>query len=506
MAVDADDSLVGQVLDGRYAIKRILGVGGMGAVYEGTHEVLGHSVAVKVMRSSQPDAAARFLAEARRTFRLDNPHCVRVTDAGVTPDKQLYLVMELLEGRTLGEELDHEPKMGWQRVAHISGQIAEAIECAHQSGFIHRDLKPDNVMLMHRDRDPDFAKVLDFGLAKLTTSARLDGKHSVMSLTQHGMVFGTPHYMSPEQAQGKTLDPRSDIYSLGVVMYEALTGGLPFELESDVDILLAHIQKTPAPPSMRCQLPTTLEHLVMRMLEKKPEQRPPSAAAVAAVLSEISKTGRVQRPSKERAAETLALSSVEIPAVPEQKTTVVSPSATASLSSSQFQDRNRSTGGWLFILSLVLLTLAAAVTVWLVSRERAAPVELDQSSNQDATTVAIDGATAIDASGKAVDAAVAAPTGDQTNVVDNDGGPKLSSRERKALSLYQQAMSKWRRGGDELDYVPLLDEARRLDRNNRAIRRAFVRALLSSSDLALKARGCQWIKNDAPRRAKHNCP
>ncbi|HUH02298.1 MAG TPA: serine/threonine-protein kinase, partial [Kofleriaceae bacterium] len=209
-----DAPLIGAVFDGRYRLEARIGRGGMGDVYRGTHLMMAQLVAVKVLRpdlAGDETAARRFAREARGVFAMDHPNCVRVFDFGYEPAAAvMYLVMEHLDGRTVGDELHIDGPMAAARVAHVGAQIAAVLEQAHAAGLIHRDLKPDNIMLLRRGDDADFAKVLDFGLAKLyEPDSAGTTMFSRAALTQEGTVFGTPEYMSPEQATGQELDPRS---------------------------------------------------------------------------------------------------------------------------------------------------------------------------------------------------------------------------------------------------------------------------------------------------------
>lgn len=261
----ADDELLGATLDGRYRIEARIGAGGMGTVYRARHLMLGERVAIKVLRpdaGEADEAARRFVREARSTFRVDHPHCVRVTDLGATGGL-LYLVMEHLDGRTARRELEVDGALAPVRVAHVAAQVCSALAAAHDLGLIHRDLKPDNLMLLRRGADADFVKVLDFGLAKMfDPDGALATALSLSPLTREGLVFGTPEYMSPEQLVGNKVDHRADIYSLGVVFYELLTGELPHE-----DL------KPPSSRTRRIQIDVRLDEVVLRALEKMPERR-----------------------------------------------------------------------------------------------------------------------------------------------------------------------------------------------------------------------------------------
>lgn len=288
------DPMVGRVLDNRYRLDAPIGAGGMGDVYRGLHLMMEHRVALKLLKpdlAADPMAAKRFTREAKSTSRLNHENCVRMTDLGVTSDGLMYLVMEYLDGRTVGQEIEHDGPIAPDRVMHIARQVCAALHCAHELSIVHRDLKPENIMLIQRGRDPDMVKVLDFGLAKLVSDP--GGAFTAMSmtpLTREGMIFGTPEYMSPEQAIDEQLTPACDLYSLGVVMYEMLTGLLPFDSENYMEILAAHVREQPVPPHERrpeLGIPESLSGLVMWLMAKSPDDRPVSASRVAEDLGHL---------------------------------------------------------------------------------------------------------------------------------------------------------------------------------------------------------------------------
>jgi serine/threonine-protein kinase len=294
--VSGSDPLIGRVLENKYRLDEKIGVGGMGSVYRGRHLLMDKKVAIKVVRpevASEENSVKRFQREAKHSCRLDHEGCVRVTDFGCADDGLLFLVMEYLDGKTVGEEIHYDGPMRATRVAHIGAQVARALDHAHGLGIIHRDLKPDNIMLLRRDDDPDAVKVLDFGLAKLLEreDAELGVTNpSLGSLTEAGVVFGTPEYMSPEQASGNPLDPRTDLYSLGAVMYQMVTGMLPFSGATFMAILTKHVTEPAMPPAARradLSIPIELDRVIMHCLEKDPEARPASGAALARTLEQL---------------------------------------------------------------------------------------------------------------------------------------------------------------------------------------------------------------------------
>ncbi len=260
------DPLLGVIVHERYRIERVLGTGGMGTVYEATHIVLVRRMALKVLRTElagQGDLSARFLREARAAAAIEHPNVVRISDFGTLPTGQAYFVMELLSGTSLRALVSAGP-LEPDRVASIAHQVADGLSAAHRAGIVHRDLKPDNIQI-----DPqagDFVKVLDFGLARVAGTSRL---------TKEGVVFGTPQYMSPEQATGEHVDHRSDVYALGVMMYEMLTGRVPFEADTYMGVLTKHLRTPPVPPRVVLGERDLggLEPIVLRAMHKSPEHR-----------------------------------------------------------------------------------------------------------------------------------------------------------------------------------------------------------------------------------------
>ncbi|AKT38039.1 uncharacterized protein CMC5_021800 [Chondromyces crocatus] len=275
----ARDPYIGTTFDHRYKIERLLGEGGMGFVYLARHKVIDKKVAVKVLRAElarDEEIFERFVQEARAASSVGNPHIVDVSDFGDLPDGSKYFVMEYLEGLSLSQIIDGTGEIEIDLIYKVGLQMADGLAAAHSGGIVHRDLKPDNVYIVPRGKDPQFVKILDFGIAKVTTDAE-------SRLTRAGAVFGTPHYMSPEQAAGAPIDQRTDIYSMGVMLYELASRQLPFTADNFMGILTQHMYKAPvAPrallsgPGQTC--PPSLEAIILKCLSKKPESRYQSMA------------------------------------------------------------------------------------------------------------------------------------------------------------------------------------------------------------------------------------
>lgn len=276
---EQQDPYVGCVIDGRYLVESVIARGGMGVVYLGRHQVIDKRVAIKVLKpdfADDEDVTARFLMEAKAASQIGNIRIIDVNDFGQLPDGATYLVMEYLEGQSLGRlirgrtltDLTQEPEPRLQRLLHIGMQIAEGLQAAHEVGIVHRDLKPDNLFLVEHNGDPDFVKILDFGIAKVASGQNQQ--------TRAGKVFGTPHYMSPEQAAGGSIDQRTDIYALGVILYEMSSGRTPFDAENPLGILTQHLfVPPPALSSLHpdpCVAPA-LEAVILKCLSKNAEDR-----------------------------------------------------------------------------------------------------------------------------------------------------------------------------------------------------------------------------------------
>jgi len=278
----SSDSLVGTLLAGRFQILEKIGEGGMGAIYKAVHTKMDRVCAIKLMTSLSHEneaALARFNREAKMASRIDSRHAVAIYDFGEAEGGIPYLAMEFIDGKPLSRILSREKTLPTERVVHITNQIARALTKAHELGIIHRDLKPDNIMITSRDGDKDFVKVLDFGIAKTVTEEAQD------NLTKTGYILGTPVYMSPEQLSGDQLDPRSDIYSLALIVYEMLSGRLPFEGENPQAIMIKRVTSNPVPlRSVAPSVSDSVERVVMDALARDRENRLPTVEAFAAAL------------------------------------------------------------------------------------------------------------------------------------------------------------------------------------------------------------------------------
>ncbi len=300
VALDGEDSdgseLLGQVIDNRYRLESMLGRGGMGLVYRAAHMGLRRQVAVKILHPSlaaSSDVRSRFEREALAVGKIDHPNCVSVYDVGRLPDGSLYLAMELLEGKSLADVLESEGQLAPGRALHILAHILRGLSHIHGAGLIHRDIKPENIFLIRQGSDVDFAKILDFGIAKpIDGRAELDDG---VKLTQAGMAFGTPIYMAPEQALGNPMDGRADLYAAAVMGYEMLAGTPPFYSDDKLEVMSMHTAK-PVPP-MRQRVPkggrpppASIERLIAKGLTKKPSERYRDADVFIAAVEEALKT------------------------------------------------------------------------------------------------------------------------------------------------------------------------------------------------------------------------
>ncbi|MFT3694359.1 MAG: serine/threonine-protein kinase [Kofleriaceae bacterium] len=273
------DLLLGQTV-GNYRVTEKLGEGGMGSVYLAEHPTIGKKVALKVLHAefaTNAEVVERFFNEAKSVNAIGHPNIVDILDYGVIQtsprpqDQLVYFIMEFLNGLTLAQVIRQESPLPPERALMISLQVADALAASHRAGIVHRDLKPDNIILISRGREVDFVKLLDFGIAKLTTDGRTGNK------TRTGLVLGTPAYMSPEQCEGSAkVDHRTDVYALGICLYEMLVGRVPFIGEGYGEILVQHLTQRPVEPSRYRMMSPHVEQVVLKALEKRPDMRYPT--------------------------------------------------------------------------------------------------------------------------------------------------------------------------------------------------------------------------------------
>src|SRR5215831_10995437 len=309
----------GMIIHNKYEILARIGIGGMGAVYRGRHLTFNEVCAIKILNDSiagDKNFLQRFQTEAVVTRKLRHPNAVRVDDFDYTDDGRPFIVMELVEGRNIGEVLQNEGPLPVSRAVRIASQVAQALGAAHKLGFVHRDIKPGNIVLTTNDQGKEMSKVLDFGIAKLRQSP--GEAQSGVTMTSTGMVVGTPLYMSPEQFMGKKageeIDGRTDLYSLGVVLYQMVTARLPFEGDTLYAIMMQHIQGTVVPPeevAPELHIPSALSKVILKAIDKSRESRfqtadefiaaleqgsvgAPIAPVIAPTLEVVSSTGPVK--------------------------------------------------------------------------------------------------------------------------------------------------------------------------------------------------------------------
>jgi len=287
-----DEIYLNQVLNNRFKIESKIGEGGFGAVYRGIQLATGRKVALKLLHpemTKDENLVARFRREGMVLCNLRDAHTITTYDFDQTQDGTLYIAMELLEGKSLHQVFHEQQPLEWKRVFKILIEMCSSLAEAHAQGIVHRDLKPENVYLETRPGNPEFVKILDFGIAKVMRGDSIDPQSP--QLTATGQTLGTLEYMSPEQLMGKALDGRSDVYALGVVAYEMITGGLPFpEAKGPAGLITAQLKQTPQPPSVRAPkaaLPAAADRAILKALEKLKENRHADVTAMAEALQDV---------------------------------------------------------------------------------------------------------------------------------------------------------------------------------------------------------------------------
>src|SRR5258708_10118451 len=273
----ARDALIGQLVAGRFKVEELIGQGGMGKVYRARHLALDRLVCLKMLKPAlleDPTLVGRFEREAKAASRLNHPNGISVLDFGRNDaDGGLFIAMEYVQGRDLRLVLRDEWPLAEERLCNIMAQVLSALSEAHAHNVIHRDLKPENIMVEQRRDQPDFVKVLDFGIAKILDS-------DMPGLTRNDAVCGTPQYMAPEQATGSALDQRCDLYAVGVILYHKATAPLPFDGQNSMEVLTKHVNEPPVPPRQRqpdAPISESIERVILRALEKDPAKRPQNA-------------------------------------------------------------------------------------------------------------------------------------------------------------------------------------------------------------------------------------
>jgi TonB family protein len=293
------DPMIGRVIAGRYRLLEKIGQGGMGAVYKGQHTRINRLTAIKLLTSelvSNEEFIARFQREAEMASQIDHPNAVAIYDFGEAEDGLIYLAMEFVNGQPLSSIIRKGGPLSLDRAVRIAKQAADALGAAHNLGIIHRDFKPDNIMVCDKPERPDWVEVVDFGIAKRAVA---DSQQA--GLTQAGFVLGTPLYMSPEQVAGEDLDPRSDLYSLALVVYEMLTGALPFDGGTTQSQMVKRLLEPPKPLKLarpHLALPPAVESVIMRALSRKPEDRHASTKEFAEELERAARSEPITQPQR----------------------------------------------------------------------------------------------------------------------------------------------------------------------------------------------------------------
>jgi len=493
------EGLLGVVLDGRYRLDALLGEGGMGAVFRAHHLAMDRRVAIKLLKphlTQDHTALERFAREARSTMKVESEHAVKVLDFGVTPHDDYYMVLEYLDGRTVQRELDVDGAFTPERVLHIAKQALHALGAAHRTGLIHRDIKPDNLLLMKVGDDADYTKVLDFGVAKLMEGAAKSSR-SALSLTQAGMAFGTPEFMSPEQACGQPLDPRSDIYSVAATMFAMLTGCGMYQAGSAIEWLTAHARQ-PAPhltdgkPELAAH--TELDALLQRCFAKNPEHRPQDADALIREIEAVERGEAVEprevidvieapRPARPKLAATFSPSSF-IPAL--APVAPVAPAAHAPSPITSETDELHVPAGrgrWLVVGALAI---AASIIVVIVLATNRSPSARAGKPVTDAAQIAVVPLVQpVDTGSVVVVDAVAAPRPVVPHVAKPkpEANPEIEQHIVAALAAQKK--------GNHLTQVTQAHAAVLLDPKNMRAVLLLADGLLAEGDLD---HGCKYLR------------
>ncbi|MDX2093877.1 MAG: serine/threonine-protein kinase [Kofleriaceae bacterium] len=527
MAASVDGSfargLVGIVLDGRYRLDALLGEGGMGAVFRAQQLAMDRRVAVKLLKphlTQNAEAAERFVREARSTLKVESPHVAKVFDFGITPHGDYYIAMEYLDGRTAQRELEIDGPFSPARTLHVARHALHALGAAHKRGLVHRDLKPENLLLMRVGDDPDYTKLLDFGVAKLMQGAEASSR-SQLALTQAGTVYGTPEFMSPEQACGHPLDGRSDLYSLAATMFTMLTGCPLFEGGTALEWLTHHV-RTP-PPRLAQVSPELgeypeLDDLLQRCLAKHREQRTSSAEELDNLLAKlevyVSRGGARARggqrvkspltasayfpalpadlvdPGKTLLPERASAETIE-PPTRKETPVVVSPPETGFTDAVAAVASPRR-GVWLALGGLVVLGMIAFAII-ASTRKRGdqvttAPPPVARVANAllDAGAMALDAAVVVDAP---VVVDVAVPP-DAAPARPHSPPPSTTPRSSAAVEHLRNAEAAHREG-NKLRQLAEADLALKADPRNVRAKYLLADALIKSGDLD---RGCAYLR------------
>jgi serine/threonine-protein kinase len=380
--------MLGQHL-GEYVVRRYIGSGGMGLVYEGEHLTIGRKVAIKLLREEPTQGARGLLAEARAASTIHHPGIIDIFGFGQQPGVGQYLIMEYLEGHPLDELIRARAPLPLPEAFALLGEVLDALSAAHAAGVIHRDLKPSNIFVARQSNGTEYIKVLDFGLAKRSTTSE-----GTAPQTRSDVIVGTPQYMAPEQALHKEVGPRTDLYAVGVIAFELLTGQRPFTGCSHMEILSHHLRTPPLAPSLFVALPPGVDALILRLLAKEPEERPGSASEVARELRAL--LSRQESPSPPP----LARSSRSSPVIQSPREAAIHQDVTETLRPSLARPgleaeqrpvppRRGSLWRWGAVVGgLLTLVLGAGVVMPRESAEPAPPAESPPSSAPGVSTSA----------------------------------------------------------------------------------------------------------------------